>query len=75
MHLHGTIGYELCYKGRPKLHILLDIHGFVDGDWVGDIDCKISISGYVSNLFGGVMRWIRKNSLLRHSQLQKLNIW
>jgi hypothetical protein len=39
---------------------VLDIHGFVDAQWIGDLDCKISTSGYVFNLFGGVISWMRK---------------
>jgi hypothetical protein len=32
---------------------MVDIHGLVDADWVGDLDHKRSTSGYVFNLFGG----------------------
>jgi hypothetical protein len=39
-YLHGTTGYGLCYQGRPGLDRVLDIHGFVDEDWVGDLDRK-----------------------------------
>jgi hypothetical protein len=39
---------------------VLDIHGFVDVDWVGDLDRKRSTSGYVFNLFGGAINWMRK---------------
>ena len=39
---------------------ILDIHGFVDVDWVGDLDQIISTSGYVFNLFGGAVSWMRK---------------
>ncbi len=39
---------------------MLDIHGFVDADWAGDLDHKISTSGYVFNLFGGAVSWISK---------------
>jgi len=39
----------------------LDIYGFVDVDWVGDLDKRRSTSGYVFNLFGGfvvpIMHW------------------
>jgi hypothetical protein len=38
---------------------VVDIHGFVDADWAGDLDC-ISTSGYVFNLFGGEINWMRK---------------
>ena len=39
---------------------VLDIHGFVDMDWVRDLDQRRSASGYVFNLFGGVVSWMSK---------------
>ena len=54
-YLHGTSDYGLCYQGIPGLDIVFDICGFVDADWVGDIDWRISTSGYVFNLFGGAI--------------------
>jgi len=36
--LHGTSDYGLCYQGRPGLDRALDIRGFVDADWAGDLD-------------------------------------
>jgi hypothetical protein len=59
-YLHGTSSYGLCYQGRPGLHRVVDIHGFVDVDWAGDLDCRISTSGYVFNLFGEAISWMRK---------------
>ena len=29
-----TASYGLCYQGRPRLDIVLEIHGFVDAYWV-----------------------------------------
>jgi len=58
--LHGTSDYGLCYLGRLGLDRVLDIHGFVDADWAGDLDQRRSTSGYVFNLFGGVVSWISK---------------
>jgi hypothetical protein len=49
-----------CYQGRMILDKMVDIHGFLDGYWVGDLDCRISTSGYVFNLFGGAISWMRK---------------
>jgi hypothetical protein len=43
---------------------VLDIHGFVDADWDGDLDHRISTSGYVFNLFGGAISWMRKRHRL-----------
>jgi len=39
---------------------VLDIHGFVDADWAGDLNQRRSTSGYVFNLFGGVVSWMGK---------------
>eukprot|EP00253_Pinus_taeda_P035248 PITA_35248 len=55
-----TSDYGLCYQGRPGLDRVLDIRGFVDADWAGDLDQRRSTSGYVFNLFGGVVSWMSK---------------
>ena len=39
---------------------MLDIHGFVDADWAGDLDQRRSTSGYVFNLFGCAVSWMSK---------------
>jgi hypothetical protein len=54
----------LCYEGRPGLDIVLAIHGFFDAEWVGDLDRGRSTSGYVFNLFGGAISWMRKRQYL-----------
>eukprot|EP00253_Pinus_taeda_P026063 PITA_26063 len=59
-YLHGTSYYVLCYQGRLGLGIMLDIHGFVDVHWVGDMDWRRSTSGYVFNLFRGAVSWMSK---------------
>jgi hypothetical protein len=59
-YLCGTTDYGIFYQGRPGVDRVLDIHGFVDADWVGDLDCRISTSGYVFNLFGGEISWMSK---------------
>jgi hypothetical protein len=59
-YLRGTTNYGLCYQGRPGLDRVVDIHGFVDADWARDLDRRRSTSGYVFNLFGGAISWMRK---------------
>jgi hypothetical protein len=39
---------------------VVDIHGFVVAYWVGDMNHRRSTSGYVFNLFGGAISWMRK---------------
>jgi hypothetical protein len=63
-YLRGTTSYGLCYQGRPGLDRVVDIHGFVDADWAGDIDHRRSTSGYVFNLFGGAISWMRKRQVV-----------
>jgi hypothetical protein len=46
---------------HPPLSInKLDIHGFIDVDWAGDLDHRRSTSGYVFNLFRGEISWMSK---------------
>jgi hypothetical protein len=59
-YLRGTASYGLCYQGISRLDKVLDIHGFVDAEWAGDLDRRRSTSGYVFNLFGGAISWMRK---------------
>ena len=59
-YLHGTTSYGLCYQRRLGLDRVLDINGFVDADWALDLDRRRSTSGYVFNLFGGAISWMRK---------------
>jgi hypothetical protein len=39
---------------------VLDIHGFVDADWAGDLYPRRYTSGYVFNMFGGAISWMSK---------------
>eukprot|EP00253_Pinus_taeda_P030532 PITA_30532 len=59
-YLCGTSDYGLCYQGRLGLDRVLDIRGFVDADWARDLDQRRYTSGYVFNLFGGVVSWMSK---------------
>ena len=59
-YLRGTSDYGLCYQGRPGLDKVLDIRGFVDADWAGDLDHRRYTSGYVFNLFGVEVSWMSK---------------
>jgi hypothetical protein len=63
-YLHVTTNYGLCYQGRPGLDKVVDIHGFVDVDWAGDMDRRRSTSGYVFNLFGAEISWMRKTQVV-----------
>eukprot|EP00253_Pinus_taeda_P036535 PITA_36535 len=63
-YLRGTSDYGLYYQGRPGLDTVLDFRGFIDVDWVGDLDQRRSTSGYVFNLFGGAVSWMSKKQFV-----------
>ena len=58
--MRGTTDHAICYQGRARPDKVLDVHGFVDVVWAGDLDYRISTSGYVFNLFRGAISWMRK---------------
>jgi hypothetical protein len=60
----ALLSIGLLYQGRPGLVRVLDIHGFMDANWVGDMDCRRSTKGYVFNLFGGAISWMRKRQFV-----------
>jgi hypothetical protein len=37
-YLCGTKDYAICYQGKLGGDSELNVHGFVDTDWVGDMD-------------------------------------
>jgi hypothetical protein len=59
-YVHGTTKYASYYKGKLEIDREVNIHGFVDVDWVGDVDQRRSTSGYVFILFNGEMSWMSK---------------
>ena len=63
-YLHGTTYHAIYYQRRTGPNKALDIHGFVDVDWDGDLDHRISTCGYVFNLFGGAISWMCKKQVV-----------
>jgi len=48
-------------QGRARLDRVLDVDGFVDFDFPGDLDHVRSKSGFVFNIFGGaIFSWMSK---------------
>ena len=58
-YLRGTTDHAICYQGRVGPNRVLDVHGLVDVNSVGDLDHRRSTSGYVFNLFGAI-NWMSK---------------
>ena len=63
-YLCGTKNHAICYQGRVVPDRMLDVHGFVDVNWVGYMDHRRSTSGYVFNLFGGAISWMSKKHVV-----------
>ena len=63
-YLCGTADYVICYQGRLGLKIFLDVYGFVDAEWVRDLDQIRSTSGYVFKLFGESISWMSKKQVV-----------
>jgi hypothetical protein len=60
-YLCGTKDYDICYQVRLGGDSgKVDVHGFVDADWVGDLDRQNSTNGYVFKMFSGAINWMSK---------------
>ena len=57
-YLRGTTNHAICYQGRVGLDRVLDLCGFIDVDWAGDLDQRRSTSGYVFSILGGAINWM-----------------
>ena len=58
-YLRGTSDLALCYGGMATGDEL-DVIGFVDADWGGDLDSRRSTSGYIFSLFDAAVSWMSK---------------
>jgi hypothetical protein len=47
--------YAICYQGKPGGDSELNVHGFVDTEWVGDMDRWRLTNGYVFKMLGGAI--------------------
>jgi hypothetical protein len=57
--------YVICYQGKPRGDSgKLDVHGFVDIDWAGDLDRQRLTIGYVFKMFGGEISWMSKRHVV-----------
>jgi len=67
-YFQGTSEYSIFYLSdvsRDQLSV--NIQGYVDSDWAGDVDRRRSTSGsngYVFQLFGGAISWMSKRKPL-----------
>lgn len=59
-YFQGTYDYFLVYHSANDVDKSLDIQGFVDANWIGDLDSGKSTSGSMFTLFGGAVSWMSK---------------
>ena len=68
-YVKGTLDYSLCFNGHN-----LQLQGYTDADWQGDLDDRKSTSGYIFTLAGGAISWCsRKQNSVALSSME-LNI-
>ena len=48
----GIVNLHLCYQGE-----VLELRGYSNADWVGDLDQRKSTSGYVCTLGRAAVSW------------------
>ncbi|XP_057838310.1 secreted RxLR effector protein 161-like [Cryptomeria japonica] len=57
-YLQGTINHRITFSGSSKDS--LQLTGYCDADWLGDIDSKRSTLGFCFILSGGIVSWASK---------------
>jgi hypothetical protein len=51
-YVKGTLDYSLCFNGHN-----LQLQGYTNADWQGDLDDQKPASGYIFTLAGGPISW------------------
>jgi len=65
-YVKGTLDYSLCFNGHN-----LQLQGYTDDDWQGDLDDQKSMSGYIFTLAGGAISWCsRKQNSVALSSME-----
>ena len=54
-YLKGSSDITLCYRG-----IDVHLHGYVDSDFVGDVDSRSCTTGYVFTLRSEAINWVSR---------------
>ena len=65
-YVKGTLEYSLCFNGHN-----LQLQGYTDADWQGDLDDRKSTSSYIFTLAGGAISWCsRKQNSVALSSME-----
>ena len=62
--MHDMTSYAICYGGEPRDNKEINVHGFFDFDWDGDIDRRWSTSGYMFKIFCRVVSMLSRRNLV-----------
>ena len=57
-YIEGTLDWGIQFDGSKEKEVQLN--GFVDADWGGDVNGRKSQSGYMFTICGGVVSWASK---------------
>ena len=57
-YIKGTIDYGLKFKASNANNV--ELQGYSDADWAGDVTSRKSTSGYIFQLGGGAISWRSK---------------
>lgn len=63
-YLKGTRKHSICFGGYTTGD--MEVRGFVDADWGGDLDNRKSTSGYIFKFYGGAISWMSINCCTIH---------
>ena len=64
-YVKSTLQYELFYEAG----CLIQVHGYIDADWVGSISDRRSTSGFMFSLGSAAISWSSK----KHYRAQRLS--
>ena len=61
-YLSGTLDLGLKFRPQmtPSLDVQIQLTGYCDSDWAGDIDTRKSVTGYVLTIAGTAISWYTK---------------
>ena len=58
LYIKGTLDWGIQFDGSKEKEVQLN--GFVDADWGGDVNGRKSQSGYMFTICGGIVSWASK---------------
>ena len=69
-YVNRTKEYDILYAAKNDFKLV----SYTNSDWVGSVNDRKSMSGYVFHLGSGAVSWASKKQPISHCQQQKLNM-